>query len=348
MKKLFAVVCVICAFLLPGCSFRQAESSAPDRETVLSREQSRPTPSPISITNFTAFDGYFVAEIKDLGADRFSLGRIRRQKGKSCYTVEDVDPYPFPPIERALCFEAYEIDGEDYLFTRTGFYKVSRDAVEEVRSFPEQRYASVQYDPSLRAFLYIDLLDRSLYLDPLEGEARCICKGQFVEEDAASQGQNPFLPHLKEYPLKGCLSQQMILYWYFHADGKRSLRLCDLEGNLLSETDRIDGLPCNPEWWGSGFLQQDAFLLWRLETERDAAGNYIYTTYFTLYDQSLQAIKSMDIPYGVDPYSTFRRGAEDQTFYVIGSTSHEGATAIKEQMIEVCLDEETYEVLAEE
>lgn len=78
--------------------------------------------------------------------------------------------------------------------------------------------------------------------------------------------------------MEGRLSGQMILYWYFHADGKRTLRICDLEGNVLCEMGPNDQefLPFDPEWWGSGFAREDAFLLWRLET---AENDNAYTTF---------------------------------------------------------------------
>ena len=100
-------------------------------------------------------------------------------------------------------------------------------------------------------------------MSKLDGETRCICKGQVIEEGSSLEGKNPYDPKLLAYPMEGRLSGQMILYWYFHADGKRTLRICEF-------------LPFDPEWWGSGFAREDAFLLWRLET---AANDNAYTTF---------------------------------------------------------------------
>ena len=255
--------------LLDRTASSALDRSAPD-SPVSTEELSQRLPGAINITNFTAFDEYFVLEYKNAKSAGFSLGWIARQEGKECYTAKYVIPYPLGQMERATCFEAYEIEGEDFLFTRAGFYKMSNDTVEEIRSFPADRYASVQYSHSLRAFLYIDLENRSLYLSKLNGETRGICKGQVIEEGSSLEGKNPYDPKLLAYPMEGRLSGQMILYWYFHADGKRTLRICDLEGNVLCEMGPNDQefLPFDPEWWGSGFAREDAFLLWGWKRRR--------------------------------------------------------------------------------
>lgn len=69
-------------------------------------------------------------------------------------------------------------------------------------------------------------------MSKLDGETRCICKGQVIEEGSSLEGKNPYDPKLLAYPMEGRPFGQMILYWYFHADGKRTLRICDLEGNV--------------------------------------------------------------------------------------------------------------------
>ena len=61
-------------------------------------------------------------------------------------------PLSFGADGTATCFEAYEIEGRIFFFTCAGFYKMSNNTVEEIRSFPADRYASVQYSHSLRAF----------------------------------------------------------------------------------------------------------------------------------------------------------------------------------------------------
>ncbi len=328
---------------------RQAEEKLGLTPSSASSEEERPWSSKAGISNFAAFDGYFVVEILDPGASGITLGWIEREEGKDAYTLEDVQPYPFGQVERATCFEAYEKDGEDYLFTRAGFYKVSKGGVEELRAFPTQRYSRVQYDHSLGAFLYVDLQDRSLYLSPLEGESRCICQGRFIEEGSSQQGKDMHNPDLLAYPIESRLSGQRILYWYFHADGKRTLRVCDLEGNLLSETDGGDQYPFSfhPDWLGSGFAGEDTFLLWWMERSVDENRNYRYTTHLTLYDQNFQALREMEIPYGIDTFLPPYRG-EEGTVYFVGGSSHEGATEIKSHLIELRPDEGTYRVLAED
>ncbi len=137
--------------LLDRTASSALDRSAPD-SPVSTEELSQRLPDAINITNFTAFDEYFVLEYKNAKSAGFSLGWIARQEGKECYTAKYVIPYPLGQMERATCFEAYEIEGEDFLFTCAGFYKMSNNTVEEIRSFPADRYASVQYSHSLRAF----------------------------------------------------------------------------------------------------------------------------------------------------------------------------------------------------
>ncbi len=55
-------------------------------------------------------------------------------------------------------------------------------------------------------------------MSKLDGETRCICKGQVIEEGSSLEEKNPYDPKLLAYPMEGRPSGQMILYWYFHAE----------------------------------------------------------------------------------------------------------------------------------
>lgn len=91
--------------LLDRTASSALDRSAPD-SPVSTEELSQRLPDAINITNFTAFDEYFVLEYKNAKSAGFSLGWIARQEGKECYTAKYVIPYPLGQMERATCLEA--------------------------------------------------------------------------------------------------------------------------------------------------------------------------------------------------------------------------------------------------
>ena len=80
--------------LLDRTASSALDRSAPD-SSVSTEELSQRLPDAINITNFTAFDEYFVLEYKNAKSAGFSLGWIAHQEGKECYTAKYVIPYPF-------------------------------------------------------------------------------------------------------------------------------------------------------------------------------------------------------------------------------------------------------------